>query len=74
MANILLEKQGRILIPKPIRDRLKLRSGEKISIVVEGNKIVLRPYKDIKEFSTQLRGCIKGSTIDPLELKKMWKM
>ena len=49
MANILLEKQGRILIPKPIRDRLKLRSGEKISIVVEGNKIVLRPYKDIKE-------------------------
>ncbi len=74
MEKLNLEKQGRVIIPKKIRDKLNLREGKKLSIELEGNKIILKPLKDLSDFSSQLKGCVSESKIDPLELKKIWEM
>jgi len=74
MEKVILEKQGRVLIPKSIREELGLRSGEEMSMEVDKSKIILKPFKSPKEFSSELNGCVKESKINPLELKKIWQM
>ncbi|MBI2498942.1 AbrB/MazE/SpoVT family DNA-binding domain-containing protein [Candidatus Woesearchaeota archaeon] len=72
MEKIMLEKQGRILIPKSIRNNLKLRTGEDMIIEVRNDEIILKPLKSISDFSLEFKGCIKESKTNPLELKKIW--
>ena len=74
MEKVILESQGRVLIPKRVREELGLRSGEELSLEIEDNKIVLRPFKSSHELSSQLKGCVKESKINPLEIKKIWGM
>jgi len=74
MEKLSVEKQGRIIIPKKLREKLNIRAGKKIIVELEGNNIVLKPLRDASEFSAQLKGCVSESKIDPLELKKIWGM
>ncbi len=74
MEKVRLEKQGRVLIPKKVRERLGLRVGEELAVNVENEEIVLKPFRSTADFSSELKGCIKEGTIDPLALKKMWGM
>ena len=74
MEKTMLEKQGRVLIPKSIREKLGLRSGEEMVIEVVKDEIKLKPLKSIEDFSKTFEGCVKGSKIDPLEIKKIWVM
>jgi AbrB family looped-hinge helix DNA binding protein len=42
-----IDKAGRLVIPKAIRDRLGLRSGDKLEIEdVEGRIVIRRPHDD----------------------------
>lgn len=72
MKKIKMEKQGRVFIPKKIRERLGLRTGEGLMIEESGDGIILKPIKSMQSVS-ELRGCVKKSRIKPLELKKMWE-
>ena len=45
MEKISLEKQGRILIPKKVRSKLRWRPGEELALIVEKNEVILRPFK-----------------------------
>ena len=74
MEKVILEKQGRVLIPKSVREELGLRSGEEMALEIEKNKIILKLFKEPKDFSSQLKGCVKESKIDPLRIKKIWEM
>ena len=74
MEKIRLEKQGRILIPKHIRDTLKLRAGEELNLEMKDNQLILRMPLSAHDFIVHLKGCVKKSKIHPLELKKMWGM
>ncbi len=74
MEKTRVEKQGRILLPKRIRQQLGIRIGEEIAIQVGKNEIVLKLFRSKKEFSSELKGCVKESRIRPLNLKKMWEM
>lgn len=74
MEKVFLEKQGRVLIPKNVRDSLGLRSGEEMLLETQKDKIILKPYKSAEELSSQLKGCIKESKIDPLRIKRIWNM
>ena len=74
MEKTILEKQGRIFLPKKIRDNLKLRTGENIAIEIRNDEIVLKPFKSLSDFSSEFKGCVKESKINPLELKKIWSM
>lgn len=40
-ATVVLDKAGRLVLPKPIRDRLHLRAGSKLRLEVVGEKLEL---------------------------------
>jgi AbrB family looped-hinge helix DNA binding protein len=68
-----IEERGRILIPKALREELKLKAGRKMLIETRDKEIIIKPVVDLKKLSTELRGCIKKSKIKPLEIKKIWE-
>ena len=40
-----IDRAGRVVLPKPLRDRFHLREGDTLSLEVKGNAIELRPAK-----------------------------
>lgn len=68
-----VERRGRVLIPKKVREKADIRGGESVEVKIKDGEIVLRPVKSLDKIK-ELRGCVKESEIDPLELKKMWEM
>ena len=72
MEKSVMEKQGRVLIPKKIRDKVGLRSGEELHIKIVKDGLLLILSKSAKDISVELKGCVKGSKINPLALKKIW--
>lgn len=72
---VIVDSKGRVLIPKDIRDQVGLRAGGKARLKIEKGKIIILPPFSPKEFIEEMEGCIKegAPTINPLELKKMWK-
>jgi AbrB family looped-hinge helix DNA binding protein len=49
-----LDKAGRIVLPKPVRDQLRLAPGDTLQLDTEGDRITLRPVRQLasmrKEF------------------------
>jgi AbrB family looped-hinge helix DNA binding protein len=44
-ATVILDKRGRILIPKPMRDKLRLAPGDNFESESSGEELVLRPIR-----------------------------
>lgn len=40
-----LDKAGRIVIPKPVRDELQIGPGDALQLEAEGERITLRPVR-----------------------------
>ena len=40
-----LDKAGRVVLPKRLRDRLQLASGDTLQLETEGERIILRPVR-----------------------------
>jgi AbrB family looped-hinge helix DNA binding protein len=46
MRNVLtIDKAGRIVLPKPVRDELELRPGDALEIECSGEHLTLRPVR-----------------------------
>jgi AbrB family looped-hinge helix DNA binding protein len=56
MQLVTVSPKYQIVIPKTVREALKLRPGQKMQIVEYAGRIELIPERDIKE----LRGFLKG--------------
>jgi AbrB family looped-hinge helix DNA binding protein len=56
MSALTISPKFQVVIPKPIRDKLRLSPGQKIQAVVYNNRIELIPLRPIKE----MRGFLKG--------------
>jgi AbrB family looped-hinge helix DNA binding protein len=44
-TQLTLDKAGRIVLPKPIRDELRLEPGDTLELETSGDKITLRPAR-----------------------------
>ena len=44
-GKITLDKAGRLVLPKPVRDRLKLDPGDALQLEADDDRIVLRPVR-----------------------------
>jgi len=44
-SKLTLDKAGRVVIPKPVRDELQLSSGDSLELKSRGDEIVLRPVR-----------------------------
>ena len=56
MSTLTISPKYQVVIPKQIRESLKLSPGQKIQAIVYANRIELVPLRPIKE----MRGFIKG--------------
>jgi AbrB family looped-hinge helix DNA binding protein len=56
MGTVTISPKFQVVIPKPIRDKLRLSPGQKIQAIVYDNRIELIPVRPIKE----MRGFLKG--------------
>ena len=56
MTTITLSPKFQIVIPKAIRDLLRLAPGQKIKAIAYGDRIELIPVRPLKE----MRGFLKG--------------
>lgn len=63
-----VDKFGRFVIPKPIRDQLDLAKGTELELEVQGRTILLTPVKD-KPYMTERGGVLvfTGEVIGPPE-------
>jgi AbrB family looped-hinge helix DNA binding protein len=44
-TKLTLDKAGRVVLPKPLRDRLRLAPGDTLHLEMEGERITLRPVR-----------------------------
>jgi AbrB family looped-hinge helix DNA binding protein len=56
MQTVTVSPKFQVVIPKEIRDTLRLRPGQKMRVIEYDNRIELIPDRDIAE----LRGFLKG--------------
>lgn len=56
MKSVTISPKFQIVIPREIRKKLQLSPGQKIQVIVFGNRIELIPEKKIKK----MRGFLKG--------------
>ncbi|MCK4304593.1 MAG: AbrB/MazE/SpoVT family DNA-binding domain-containing protein [Candidatus Eisenbacteria sp.] len=56
MAAVTVSPKYQVVIPKEVREKLGLSPGQKIQVVVQGDRIVLIPVRPTK----QMRGFLKG--------------
>jgi len=60
MHTVTVSPKYQVVIPKPVREALRLRPGQKMQVVEYDGRIELIPERDIKE----LRGFLKGINTD----------
>ena len=56
MATVRVSPKFQVVIPKDVRDRMKLKPGQKVSVFLFGDRIELVPVRPIKEMRGFLRG------------------
>ncbi|HEX3820139.1 MAG TPA: AbrB/MazE/SpoVT family DNA-binding domain-containing protein [Candidatus Sulfotelmatobacter sp.] len=44
-TTLTVDKAGRVVLPKPVRDKLQLRAGDSLELESSGEQIVLRPVR-----------------------------
>lgn len=56
MKSVIISPKFQIVIPREVREKLQLSPGQKIQVIVFGNRIELIPEQKIKK----MRGFLKG--------------
>lgn len=52
METVTLSTKGQLVLPKPVRDALRLKPGNRLSVAVEGERIVIAPASSESSGST----------------------
>jgi AbrB family looped-hinge helix DNA binding protein len=78
MGNIELDERGRLTLPVKIRDSLRIKPGDKLTIKVnQDDTITLQKKPSKEEIFKDLVGCIKTPSeekLTPESIKDIWKM
>lgn len=61
METVTLSSKFQIVIPRAVRDRMKLRPGKRFYVIDFGDCVELVPVRPMKDF----RGLLKHKHIDP---------
>ena len=56
MATTTVSPKYQVVIPKEVREKLRLKSGQKMSVVTKGGIIYFVPEKPLESFRGFLRG------------------
>ena len=56
MSSVTISPKYQVVIPRKIRDSMQLKPGQKVQVILYGNRIELIPERKISE----MRGFLKG--------------
>lgn len=56
MATTTISPKYQVVIPKDVREKLHLKSGQKMTVITKGGEVYLIPEKPVESF----RGFLKG--------------
>lgn len=77
MGKVEIDERGRLTIPSKIRERLKIKTGEKMTINIKSdNTILIRKTPSKEQIFENLVGCIKTpleEKVSPEMIKSIWK-
>lgn len=77
MARTVVDEKGRIVVPKPLRNELRLNEGSRVRVQIEKQRLVVSRAVEPDEFIGEMEGFVqKGSQlplVDPLSLKRIWE-
>ena len=60
MDTVTISSKYQMVIPREIRDKWKIKPGQKVRLIVYGNHLEVVPVRDIRE----ARGFLKGMSSD----------
>jgi len=63
-------ERGQVVIPHEFREQLKLKKGEKLLAVLEGDKIIMEPMKNLK---TKQIEDLREDLAEMKIVKKFWE-
>ena len=61
-----IDRAGRVVIPKEIRERMDLRADSALLIAETEEDAIILKKLDIKEIADRLRGELKGKNLDEI--------
>jgi len=61
-----IDKAGRVVIPKEIRERMDLRADSALLVAETEDDTIILKKLDIKEIASRLRGELKGKDLDEI--------
>ena len=67
-----IDERGRVVIPRELREKLKLRPAQKLKVEARDQELILRTVLDPEEFIKEMKGCVSRSRVKPEELKEIW--
>lgn len=69
MATATLSTKGQLVIPKPVRDHMRLEAGDRVDFVVQDDgEVVIRPAAgDVRD----LKGMLKDAGRKPVSIEEM---
>ncbi|HZV48093.1 MAG TPA: AbrB/MazE/SpoVT family DNA-binding domain-containing protein [Thermodesulfovibrionales bacterium] len=56
MSTTTISPKYQVVIPKDVREKLRLKSGQKLTVVAKGGVVYLVPEKPIESFKGFLKG------------------
>ena len=56
-----IDKAGRVVLPKRVRDELAINPGDRLKISIHGNEVTLRPTRETSGFVKRGRALVFSS-------------
>ena len=75
VSDIIVDTKGRILIPKEIRQRLKIKPGSRLILKIEDDRLVLLRATSLKDFQSEVtvfQEKLRNLTTDPIPIEKLF--
>ena len=71
-----LDDLGRLVIPKELRNRFDIKSGDSLEIFIEGDRIILRQYQPADIFTGDTKDLVdyKGKKISRANIRELAKL
>ena len=67
MATTTISPKYQVVIPKDVREKLHLKSGQKMTVILKGGVVHLIPEKSLESFRGFLKGMDSGDLRDDKE-------
>ena len=64
MLNVRVSPKGQVTLPREIRRKLKIKSGDQMAVILDGDQIVFKPFT---KTLLEIRGSVKVSSEQDFE-------